>query len=697
MASQSRFTQFLNRFRPWQSQEASVARDPKKVTIQKLGQAISSGQSGFEDSPIDLAEISAAYHTDAYIKRAVDKYADLMFKSGWRLSGSNNDSLTYVNTRLRLMEEATQISTDQLFYQFGFDMVLFGNGYLIKARQNTKSSVPGIQAVGYTGNKPIAGYFPLAPTTVTVSRDANGTVLGYQQTSSTGTATPYNTADIIHLPYKRPTGRAYGIPFVYDVLDDVKILRQIEENVARLVYRNLFPLYQYKVGLSSPPGMGARDEEIAEVKDDVQNMPMDGAIVTSERHDIKAISQQGNALDASSYLKYFRERVFTGLGVSASIMGISDTSNKSTSDNQASDLFDGVKDFQRVFTEIVQHQIINELLYEGGYDPVLNPEDRVNFEFVEIDTDSQIKKENHAVQLYTQNVINFDEVRNDLGRTPVSDDLSRFFFKLVNNPSATAAAQNTSNNIDQPTNQNGTQGAPNTRSSTDLSKNLTEFNESVNLTSELLVDEYYSSLKRNWENLQNDLVESFKKKSSNYARNLSFEMVRRSLKQRGHKYIEHALTQGHNELLKETKKSSTPMSASFMNLAINRINHSTDESIDKLTNDMIYLVNQVEKKEDPITYLLSAFESNIYRLKLISQAEIYKAYNYGRAVTAKSLGYRYVQAEYSEGACTACEEKSHKLVDLNQPNLFESLPPHHPQCVCIVHTKGYKKAGESKS
>lgn len=157
----------------------------------------------------------------------------------------------------------------------------------------------------------------------------------------------FNTNQKIwYFTYRKPSGRAYGIPFIFNALDDVKLLRQIEENVARLIYRNLFPLYLYKVGIDKP-GFEATDEEIETLREEIRNIPVDGALVVPERHNIEVVGSQGQAIDANGYLKYFRQRVFSGLGVSDTIMGISDTANKSTSDNQSSDLNDSVKDFQK--------------------------------------------------------------------------------------------------------------------------------------------------------------------------------------------------------------------------------------------------------------------------------------------------------------------------------------------------------------
>ena len=79
----------------------------------------------------------------------------------------------------------------------------------------------------------------------------------------------------------------------------------------------------------------------------------------------------------SRFFKYFEERVFAGMGVSATMYGRGDTANKSTSDNQSSEFVDRVKAFQKVVASDVDQHMIMELLYEGGFDPIINPDDMV--------------------------------------------------------------------------------------------------------------------------------------------------------------------------------------------------------------------------------------------------------------------------------------------------------------------------------
>jgi hypothetical protein len=76
--------------------------------------------------------------------------------------------------------------------------------------------------------------------------------------------------------------------------------------------------------------------------------------------------------------------------------------------------------------------IIKELLMEGGYDPVLNPDQAVEFKFNDNDVDVMIKKEVHAIYKYEHNAITEDEMRSELGKDPIPDgDREKMFVELI--------------------------------------------------------------------------------------------------------------------------------------------------------------------------------------------------------------------------------------------------------------------------
>ena len=521
-----------------EARATGAKRDPASTKVKSVSPRIGGGSAGqFEESPVDLSEIGRAYHSDSYIRRAIDKISGLMFKSGWNLVSLNPTALEYVQNRLSLIEESTNISTEELLRELGGNFILYANAPIAKTRGS--ENLGGLQAAGYYGGEPINGLFPASPEYFQVQRDEFGNVENYTISGdSGGQGVEFSVEDIAHLTYHKPTGRAYGVPYIQNIIDDVLILRQIEENVARLVYRNLFPLQTYTVGRVEP-GYEATDEEIEQVTEEIRNMPLDGILVIPERHKIESVSSNGAALQAYDYLKYFRQRVFTGLGVSESTMGIGDSGNKSTSDNQSSDLIDLVKDFQQTFAAEIQREIINEILFEGGFDPTLNKDDRVSFEFTEIEQAAKIARENHEMQKFMGNVQSLDETRERMGYEPTTD-MSMFFMNLTATLAMdTASAQGTVSSKDQPQNQAGKQLNPNKDTmkanfdKNDSNSVLTEFGLKVNFTTDESKKGVFSEKERqSWKKVKESILEgNFRHAETTRQKTLLIETIELSLNQ----------------------------------------------------------------------------------------------------------------------------------------------------------------------
>lgn len=439
------------------------------VLVKKIGLRFGDITSkDFEDPEYELEMLKIAYDSDSYIRQGVDKYVDQIFKEGFDFFGKDPLVVDYIKSRLAFMTETTGTPTEQFLIDIAEDIVKYANCIIVKARLSDQSQLPpGVKATGLNGASPIVGYFCLNPSTIKGKRDKNGMVLGWQQEVD-GADKPVSLKkeDIVHMYYKREKGNLFGTSFLIPVIEDVKALRQAEENVLKMMFRHIYPMYHVIVGTEDMPGT---DSEITQAQNAMNNMDVDGGIVTSNRVSIKPIASD-QVINAEPFLKYLEQRVFTGLGVPAVMFGRGDTSNRSTSDSMASEMSDRISAIQTVIENFFNDKILRELLMEGGYDPVLNPEHVVEFRFKENDMDRKIKAETHAVYLYEHNSITEDEMRSYLGKDPITDR-SKMFQTLITqeNAKATGSAETSkeegpgtkeTNNKQKPTNQSGTKTSP---------------------------------------------------------------------------------------------------------------------------------------------------------------------------------------------------------------------------------------------
>jgi len=387
------------------------------------------GRSNFEPSPYDFDRIIQAVDTDSYVKQAVAKYKDLFWKEGWQIVGENPEAVAYLYQRIDYMEMAMKRPFLDFLIDLSDQLFKFANVFIVKARADMSEYFP-IKLDGINGGFPVVGYYLIPTEQTRILRDKHNRPKSYQQQTDPLTYAPTDrdpvwSADrIIHLFFDRKPGRAFGTPFLSNVLDDVIALRQMEEDIQNLVHRELFPLYKYRIGTADQP---AEPEEIDQAAAEIENLRAEGGLILPFRHDVEVVGSANEALDASAYLDHFKERVAIGLGVSPHHLGMSmNGGNRSVTERLDTALYDKIKHFQKQFAEMVRVNILNELLFEGGFDPLINPitsevSDRCYFKFNEIDVDTQVKKETHIIQKYVNSLISIDEARIKLGEDPNID------------------------------------------------------------------------------------------------------------------------------------------------------------------------------------------------------------------------------------------------------------------------------------
>jgi hypothetical protein len=380
----------------------------------------------FEPAPYDFDRIMQASDTDSYVKQALFKYKELFWKEGWKIAGENPEAVAYLYERIDFMEMAMKRPFLDFLTEISDQLFKYANAFIVKARGDISDYFPRTLN-SMNGGQPVVGYYLIPTEQVRILRDKFNRPKSYQQATDPLTYSPTErdpvwTADrVVHMHIDRKTGRAFGTPFLSSVLDDIIALRQMEEDIQNLVHRELFPLYKYKIGTPEQP---AEPDEIDKAASEIENMRAEGGLIIPHRHDIDVVNSGNAGLDASKYLEHFKERVAVGLGVAPHHLGMMmNGGNRSVTDRLDTALYDKIKQYQKLFAEMVRVNIFNELLLEGGFDPITNPmedgiSDRCYFKFNEIDVDTQVKKETHIIQKYVNNIIGLTEARIELGIDP---------------------------------------------------------------------------------------------------------------------------------------------------------------------------------------------------------------------------------------------------------------------------------------
>lgn len=699
---------------------AGFNRDPKATQVKRVGYQLSNGAGGggrdnFEGPKADMAMIATAIDRDSYIMQAVMKYKELIFKSGYGFKTKNDQSLEYLKMRFAMMAIATQTPTEELFHGIADDIVRYANCFIVKARAKGGQGLPpGIAALAVPPAKdPVAGYFRLPPNTITVARDANGTVVKYrQEVQGQDKPIDFRPEDVIHIKVNVAAGQAFGDPWLAPVLDDVRLLRKVEENAALLLYRHIFPLLAYTVGLDKP-GYEATDEELDALRNTIEEMPTDGAIVLPERHKIEAVNI--TAIDGRPYLDYFENRVFSGFGMSQVDFGRGDTANRNTADAMGGNKADRVKGWQQAIQMQIDKYIIEELLVEGGFDPLVNPDFDVDFVFNEVEQEMIIKTQTHEIFKFEHNIQTWEETRKNIGLDPVADE-ARLQFQMIGMTTAahqSALKQAETDNKQKPENQTGTRSGPkkSTESLKESSSGMyVQIQESVmKYITEEKVNSLTGQLEGMYQSMESDVLAEIKRAQEHKQFPVADTKTLLSSIYFGKEKMEHLiqkeaqsiLMDGAKKAMKDLKLSSNPKINT--GLALKAVAGSARDSFDNIESTIHHLLRErLEGLDDPIEAVLRTkgiFQSLRHRLKMIAKNLLSKTYHYGYVLAHMNYGVEELYVAPDEAACSTCMERAAEpillvgLSSFDEVAIYNRIPPFHPNCECDLTIE---KGGEMR-
>lgn len=453
----------------------------------------------FQKPEYDLPMIANAVQLDGLLRRAVNLFTEHILKNGYELTSKNTKIQKHVERRMKEIQNLTGISFYDTLNWLSTQLVTYGNAYIIKQRSGVKSQFGKPYRLYGKEHNPIVGLFLADAATMEIGLNAQGAVTTYKQ-SIRGEERIWDERDVIHFTYNKIPGVLAGMSPIIPILDDVRALRKLEEEIEILGFQYSIPLYLYKVGNKDiPPAPG----EVDEVSAVVNNMPAYGMLVVPGHHDIQVPSTGNDSIDIIKYVTHFKSRVYAGLGVSPVAMGEVSTSNRNTA--EVSDV--GMQTITMNYQAIIKHRLeiefFREIILDGGFNNIV---DSIEFNFPEIDLENQIKKETHILQLWQNNLITRTEARNLMDYDVAIQDKDTFLNiveipkieaetqgaieieKSKPKPTATGSSSssststkkkaNTTNNKVRPANQHGkSTGRPKyVKTSMDIFNGLTIFN-----------------------------------------------------------------------------------------------------------------------------------------------------------------------------------------------------------------------------
>lgn len=629
----------------------------------------------------DLAQIKNAVLTDSYLAVAVRKFSQLITKAGYQIKSKNEDAANYVNDRIKVIEFRTKIPFYTLITSIARDLYTYSNSYIIKTRDNNTEKF-GLKAEKIFSGGAISGLFLADPASVTIRRNDAGAIDAYVINQE-----EYSPNDVIHLYIDKMNNADYGTSRIYSALEDVTMLRKAEGLVMTILYRFAIPVLHIKVG-NTAEGQYATQKEINDARDAFQEMPNDGFIVTNERTAIEAITPNMQANQLLKFLEYLELRVFSALNASKSSMGRG--GGQSSADNTEALMHDEVRAFQNVITNFIEKYLFTELLLEGGFNPLLNKDDYVAFEFNEVSIDTKIKIESNTIQKYQGNVITLEEARRELGFSNEVSEEDMYAFTItqkgkldlvdaqanaaIKTAKATAElnvqqAQSSSNddgldnrkfngkqassgpndyfsNDANPTNQNTDKYSIKAKESLNTQQNLDDYSKN------------FSEVDKLYKDLSNILTDGG---------TIEDDKFREAL----HEYALDFAKQGVDQSKANNKTNKDKITPN-----IDVIDDYSSKKISKIMQD---IQSAVKNNKDKI-YIDSILSKNEYRLRFLCDYISRKAYWYGYIQQCKQDGIKAIDIQFNDS-----EHQNGRMTHFNIDRItIEDIPAYSPYCTCGI-------------
>lgn len=407
----------------------------------------------YSDGEYDLVEIFKYLDYEAYFAQTVKKKIGLLTKSGYEIYSEDDKIKDYIKARFALMELQTNISFKQIVNKLAYYLIVSSNAYLIKTRSKDFEYAQSYEVNGKEMH-PVTGYFLVHPTSMKPRykyvkfRDSGQIkhrliLKEWLYVNKRGIVTGFKPEDVIHFAIFRDDGMTLGRPELIPVIDDIRTLRKLEEDVQLLAYRDLFPLIHYSIENPEMLDHNVSLTEIDQARRDMERMVQDGGIATDARHKIQIVGSNGKHLDVRPYIEYFQNRVFSGLGVSAADMGLGKDISGNTAQSMSKQLLDSVRFIQQELARMIDEEILTELMLQSPFGiEGLHYATRPTLKFEEIDIEWKIRNENHNADQFTKGTMTIDEVRSKRGDKKLSDeDLKRTFAHLYGDMSGLAVGK----------------------------------------------------------------------------------------------------------------------------------------------------------------------------------------------------------------------------------------------------------------
>ena len=365
----------------------------------------------------DFSETNRIIDTEAIVAAVFRRKKFLVLKEDPILKSENKRNSDYINKRLLEMEYVSDITFNELMDAVAQSLISCNNVFILKNRSFKSSSGNRVDK-----KDPLASIHILSPTRLAPVENDLGDTVGYTYKSKKSGKYLQLPKDMVyHINMDKKIDVSVGTPPLEAVKDDILSLRQIEESIERLIYKNASPLMHVQVGTDDLPAQILPDgsSEIDYYNNLVYNMEDEGGLTTSHRVKISLLGSESQALRIGEYAEYFKKRVLAGLKASSLDIGEAGSISAAGADYVSQVLKEDVIAYQKAIERFFTNKLFNDLLLEADFykDEVRVPrEDEVALKLLDSNMDTQIKYESHLANLVNHSLLDRNEFQRLTGK-----------------------------------------------------------------------------------------------------------------------------------------------------------------------------------------------------------------------------------------------------------------------------------------
>lgn len=392
---------------------------------------------------LQMIELYKAYRGNDLFRSAITKTQNLQLRQNFSIVSADNGIQKYLNKRLFEISIASNKSIKSIVYQLSKDFVLYGNAFLYLHRDKSNSSGKKYKYFGKT-LEPISAIFVVPPRFVSISEDEKTYSISPAFFETYQFINVYDDEDevvvgrgekvvkkenIIHLKYE-DDGKVFSDSYYLQALTPLIILTTLEDVVEQMIRERQFFVTVYTVGTKDNPP----DEMTFErIKSSLEWNPEEGVLIIPGHHSIE-IKNMSTLKDIQTYIEYFKTKFLNAVQIASVGLGESGSQNRATAETSNSITYDLVNDFQQTFAEQFSFSFLTQLILDRGMSlDKIDIEKMPQIYFGEPDTNLKIKKENHEVFKFVNNVITEKEVRKNINLQTLNENYRKFMYQNLYN------------------------------------------------------------------------------------------------------------------------------------------------------------------------------------------------------------------------------------------------------------------------